>query len=763
MLYKEAKEYMREHAKEILQRDRSGKGWICPICRSGSGRNGTGLTTPDGGTHFSCWRGCFTNADIFDIVGLASNTDDFKQQVLATADLFGIQIEDQNTFKIEQNGRSTVHNTQYTTQKEEPEDYSAFFLQAHANLDKTDYHRGLSKETLDRFQVGYVDSWRHPKAPKAPLSPRLIIPTSKSSYLARDTRSDLTDQQKEYSKSKVGKMHIFNAEALQTATQPIVVVEGEIDAMSVVEVGGEAVALGSTNNWRKLIKLVEQTSPVQPLILSLDNDAAGSKTTKDLSAALEKLNIPYVVADVAAPYKDANEALVSDREAFSASVAQAESLQPKDKAEEEREALLRESALYGLADFLRDVKNSKDNECLPTGFASLDKVLDGGLYPGLYCIGAISSLGKTTFCLQIADYIAASGADVVIFSLEMGRDELIAKSLSRLSMSASIESCGNTTFAKTTRGIMTYSRYASYSQEEMDVLRSSIVAYQEYAGHIYIVEGMGNVGVDQIRAEVERHKRITGRAPVVLCDYLQILAPMDPRYSDKQNTDKAVVELKRMSRDFKIPVIGISSFNRDNYTSPVNLAAFKESGAIEYGSDVLIGLQYDGMDYRDGETDKERDRRVRTLMKDVVEKGKNGQAQAIQVKVLKQRNGSKGDAYLRFYPMFNCFESADGPTDEDGWTTVASAEQPPKVKKRDVERDQLRRAFIWARDDDGKASLGAMADQLDKSKAKVKNLIKEYGGYVVDGDMVSVEPPPEPVQFFDLGEQEEIPFEWTTE
>ena len=46
-----------------------------------------------------------------------------------------------------------------------------------------------------------------------------------------------------------------------------------------------------------------------------------------------------------------------------------------------------------------------------------------------------------------------------------------------------------------------------------------------------------------------------------------------------------------------MPIVGISSFNRENYTAPVNLSSFKESGSIEYSSDVLIGLQYDGMDY----------------------------------------------------------------------------------------------------------------------------------------------------------------------
>ena len=48
-------------------------------------------------------------------------------------------------------------------------------------------------------------------------------------------------------------------------------------------------------------------------------------------------------------------------------------------------------------------------------FEGLDDLLEGGLYEGLYCVGAISSLGKTTFVTQIADQIAAQGTDVLIF------------------------------------------------------------------------------------------------------------------------------------------------------------------------------------------------------------------------------------------------------------------------------------------------------------------------------------------------------------
>ena len=47
----EARQYIIERGKDHLTPDKSGKGFICPICGSGSGRKGTGITTKGGMLH----------------------------------------------------------------------------------------------------------------------------------------------------------------------------------------------------------------------------------------------------------------------------------------------------------------------------------------------------------------------------------------------------------------------------------------------------------------------------------------------------------------------------------------------------------------------------------------------------------------------------------------------------------------------------------------------------------------------------------------
>ena len=646
---KSAKEEVRQREPDFLplakKKVHNRTTYICPVCQNGTGKDGDGITF-DPKADYPHWK-CYKCGLYEDVIGLwkayTGYTDD--SEVFKTLyEHYGIAVDEPTSHDNTPN-RMTATPTPNTAQNatQTPEtDYSNFFLKAHQNIEQTSYHRGISLETLNRFQIGYVKHWRHPKAPlTVPTSPRLIIPTSNYSYLARDTRENLTATQKKYSKSKVGSVHIFNVNTLHTTDKPVFVVEGEIDALSIIDVGGEAVAIGSTANVNLFLNCLKEYEHKPTLILLLDNDTAGTTATEKLIEGLQDMGITYYQIDVVAPYKDANEALTADRQSFSDKVEEA-TLNPEQSEQLMQEMKYMESSVTAhLQDFLNGIAQSVDTPYISTGFPVLDTVLDGGLYEGLYIAGAISSLGKTTLFTQICDQIAQGGDDVLIFSLEMARAELMAKTLSRLTCIDVINHKGNLRNAKTTRGITTGSRYANYSQAEKNLIQRAVTAYQKFSDHVFIHEGIGDIGVNQIREVVHQHISITNRKPVVLIDYLQILSPTNDRASDKQNTDKAVMELKRISRDFKIPVIAVSSFNRENYSSPVNLTSFKESGAIEYSSDVLIGLQLKGTGNNSFD----------------VTKAKAKDPREVELVILKNRNGVTGKkiAY-HYYPMFNYFE-----------------------------------------------------------------------------------------------------------
>lgn len=610
---------------------------------------------------------CGVDYDIFDVIGLETGLSG-KELFEHTYKMFGINVDYQN-YTSDTSSKSISHPESKTkvdinkkSQNENREPLTDFFAKCHAAVEKTDYwkKRGLSKAIIDAYNLGY---WEEKK--------RFVIPTGKFSYNARATWE--ADKKERYLKPK-GQFELFNLKVIPLAEQPVFVVEGEFDALSIIEAGGIAVALGSSSNLR-FIEFLKSNRPKYPLILALDNDEAGRVGEAKLSDELTKIQVEFVDADITGDFKDANEALIGDREVFIQNVMNARNnvlSLLEEKRQKEEQAYYQTSAVNGLSEFIADIEKRHNRDCVSTGFENLDEILDGGFYPGLYIIGAISSLGKTTFALQVADNAAKKGQDVLVFSLEMGKQELIAKSISRLSFQKCKNWGSDLDFATTTRNLM--NGKSLNSKERVDFLNECIKGYADYAGRIYYHIGIGDIGVEKINAVIARHIKITGRKPLVIIDYLQIIAPFDMRATDKQNTDKAVVELKRASRDYDVPIFAISSFNRENYTSPVNIASFKESGAIEYTSDVLMALQFKGMDYlkkEDGKYEDEKSRTARIIqLRNEQEKNAEipGKAQELQLKILKNRNGRKGGVDFEFHPMFNCFEVPKKKVENGGWT-----------------------------------------------------------------------------------------------
>jgi replicative DNA helicase len=635
---------LKQYVESITQKSKGANMYVCPLCGSGTGSHSTGAFSIKDGTSWKCFS-CVRGGDIFDLIGEFEGIPDYNEQLKRAGELFGVTIdgnrktyqkkstEYQKQPKIEQHTHNSIHIP----------DYTQFFIEANKNIEKTDYHRGLGIETLNHFKVGYVEDWKNPKSPNAPASPRLIIPTGVGSYVARYASDQLTDEHNRYRYIKVGEAHIFNQIDLWNDTKPIFIVEGEIDAMSIYEVGGKALGLGSISNVKKFLALLEEKrKPRKPLIIALDNEQTQpvERAIAELEEGLKRLEIPFYRQNPYGENKDANEALNADREAFRKAIEEAENIAEQEQ-QAQKEAYLSTSTAYYLQSFINGITESVNTPYISTGFKELDNVLDGGLYEGLYIVGAISSLGKTTLITQIADQIAQAGQDVLIFSLEMARTEIMAKSISRHTLQQVLSDGGDIRNAKTTRGITTGKRYENYNSTEQELIKGAIEAYGQYARHIYIEEGIGDIGAEQIRDKVKQHILFTGNTPVVIIDYLQILAPYNERATDKQNTDKAVLELKRISRDYKTPVIGISSFNRNNYSVTVAMEAFKESGAIEYSSDVLIGLQLKGAGSKDFD----------------VNEAKKKSPREVELVILKNRNGRTGDKLgYKYYPLFNYFE-----------------------------------------------------------------------------------------------------------
>ena len=600
-----------------------------------------------------CFR-CGADEDIFSLIGKDRGLSDPKDIFNWAYQHYGITIHqpekatekpqerrdmDQNQPKTEQHTHNSIHT--YTQQERESRDfdYPAYFKRVQAQINKTDYptaKRGLSQAVIDKYGLGYDPNYKAYNGDTKQWEEweALIIPTGPESFTARNTSPEAQDKQRI---RKRGSSLLFNAQALKEDKGPIVIVEGEIDALSVIDAGGVAVGLGSLANRRQLIEAVEKSKPQQCLIISLDNDPAGKAGTEDIARELARMGVQHTVFSVSGAWHDPNEALTQDREAFTNKIANLVNVDT-EALELEQQAYQTASNFHHLLGFLQSIDT--DTPFIPTGFRHLDRIMGDGLYEGLYIVGAVPSLGKTAFTLQIADQIAGRGQDILFICLEMSRREMIARTLSRLTLLYAQENnLDQKKIPKTGRDITTKSRYEGYDQEDETAIHQAIIHYEKFSERMYMIESLGEIKASEIRDLVRKHILFTGNRPVVIVDYLQILSPADPRASDKSNMDTAVKELKHISRDYKIPVLAISSLNRASYDEELTFQAFKESGAIEYGSDVLMGLFYDGESKEARREEKKKPMR------------------RVKLVVLKNRHGEVGEevAYS-YYPKYGYFK-----------------------------------------------------------------------------------------------------------
>ena len=600
------------------------------------------LNKKNGSTSVHCF-GCGVSWDIFDLYAVETeqgtvNSDgtvtyDFKKIMNELAKKYGINLPDYKPSQEDLLDQKVGEMAQYTIKV------------AQAHLDETDYlkKRGISMELAKRFHLGYVPTWGNPKpaleGKKIQQTPRIIIPTSAKTYLARDTRSNIPDEEKPYKKTKVGKAHLFNGKALLQDTKPIFLVEGEFDALSIMEASDkvEAVALGSTQNQRILKDALDRVKhykananmPYDPLILiAMDNDDAGDMANHQIDQLLKGMHfVGHIVTHALVDYhKDANEALVADKARLTSNI----------------EKILKEPDQY-LDNLMKRIEQNLNKQLfIPTGFSNLDKVLDGGLYPQLYIIGAVSSLGKTTFTLQIADSIARQKRPVFFFSLETSKDTLTEKNISKITF----ETAGDdSSLPQTARSIdngyfLEIGKDGFKHPKVMKHVTNAFSMYKEYYQNLMINNGITNRPsaqdiYNQVQTYCVRHPDLH---PVVIVDYLQILKPMRDNMTDKEAVTSSVAKLNELTEKFHAPVILISSFNRQNYDSPVSMQSFKESGEIEYYSDVLMGLQY-----QDGQKPDFEDTDPMTSRK-------------IEAVILKNRNGvSRSKVGFDFYSAFNEF------------------------------------------------------------------------------------------------------------
>ncbi|MBQ6366013.1 MAG: replicative DNA helicase [Oscillospiraceae bacterium] len=264
---------------------------------------------------------------------------------------------------------------------------------------------------------------------------------------------------------------------------------------------------------------------------------------------------------------------------------------------------------------------------LSTGLPDLDRQILGLNRSDFILIAARPGMGKTSLALNIALHVAVSlKKTVAFFSLEMSREQLVTRLLSKAAMVPS-------------QNLLT----GQLSNEQW---RQIAEAAQLMSSSDIRIDDNPSLSVSDMNAACRRVPDLG----LVCIDYLQLMqsAGSKNNWSNESRT-QAVSDMSRMlkimAKELNVPVICLSQLNRASESRQDKrplLSDLRESGAIEQDADVVIAL------YRDGYYNKECEN--------------PNLAEAI---VLKNRKGSTGTVNLNWLAEYTSFVSYEGNREED--------------------------------------------------------------------------------------------------
>ncbi len=264
---------------------------------------------------------------------------------------------------------------------------------------------------------------------------------------------------------------------------------------------------------------------------------------------------------------------------------------------------------------------------ISTGLPDLDRVTLGLNKSELILIAARPGMGKTSIALNLALHAAMNlKKTVAIFSLEMSREQLVTRLLSRASLVPS-------------QNLLT----GQLSEEQW---REISDAAQALSATDIRIDDNPSLTVSEMNAQCRRVPNLD----LVVIDYLQLMQSAGSGHSwSNESRTQAVSDISRMlkimAKELNVPVICLSQLSRANESRQDKrpmLSDLRESGAIEQDADVVIGL------YRDGYYNKESEN--------------PNLAEAI---ILKNRKGQTGTVELLWLPEYTTFSSLEKRRDDD--------------------------------------------------------------------------------------------------
>ena len=261
---------------------------------------------------------------------------------------------------------------------------------------------------------------------------------------------------------------------------------------------------------------------------------------------------------------------------------------------------------------------------IPTGFVEFDEMTSGLQSSDLIIVAARPAMGKTSFCMNIAQHVGLNTDKTVgVFSLEMSKEQLVMRML-----------CGEARvdMHKLRSGFLSEKDWARLVQGVSDLSRANV-----------FIDDTASISVMEMRAKARRLKLEHGLDLLVI-DYLQLMqgrGRFDNRTQEISNISRS---LKGLAKELNVPIVALSQLSRapeGRGDHRPQLSDLRESGALEQDADLVVFI------FREEVYNATPDNR--------------GIAELI---IGKQRNGPTGNIKMAFIREYTRFENLEWRHDE---------------------------------------------------------------------------------------------------
>jgi len=260
---------------------------------------------------------------------------------------------------------------------------------------------------------------------------------------------------------------------------------------------------------------------------------------------------------------------------------------------------------------------------IPSGFTDLDEMTNGFQGSDLIIVAARPSMGKTSFCLNVAANAALEGnTPTAVFSLEMSRDQLVERLLAAESF-------------------VDLHRLRSVKLRDDDYPKMSRAAGLLGTAPIWIDDSPA-LTMLELRSKARRMKA-EHDIGLFIVDYLQLIRGTGRQESRQEEISFISRSLKALARELQTPVMALSQLSRapeqrGGDRRPV-LSDLRDSGAIEQDADLVMFI------YR------------AEMYKSVVDEEDGAEEGLAELMLSKHRNGPTGTMKLAFHKQYTRFDN----------------------------------------------------------------------------------------------------------